>query len=223
MSDRIHAVLLLNRGYEKIDLARGHDRVAADAFVQAAGLARHVHSHEYERQQKSGRHARGKYSDLKVFANDSGAIVWGLDFAFDIVLAGKKAKHVATLGSKLLGVVYNNQVLEDAFSYYEDGILKRRVSQFDGDDRADVVLEGELLAEEIEALLRSEPDPDCDPEDLSEFVANGKTCIVEGYVPLHGCGLDVSKRMLDAGGGELLFLNPDKASIYTAKPWWKRW
>jgi hypothetical protein len=216
VSTQSYAVLLLQPGYDTIDYKARHDRRAADAFLKAINHNRHTYSRELDAHNRD----EGCDSDLVVFANETGVIALNADLAIDIAIGGSKAKRAASASGKLLAVAYNDQCLVDVFSYYERGELLRFVKEMDGDKRSDVSLVGNLLEEEIQAIREATPDLECDPDELSEFIVNGKAYLVEGFLPMRGAGLEVSKRMI---GIELDSLNLELGSVYAKKPWWQFW
>jgi hypothetical protein len=216
VSTQLYAVLVLNPGHDTIDYKGRHDRRAADAFLKAINHNRHIYSRELVAHSRDD----GRDSDLVVFANETGVIALNADLAMDISIGGSKAKRAASGAGKLLAVAYNDQCLVDVFSYYEHGELLRFVKEMDGDKRSDVSSAGSLLEEEIQAILEATPDIECDPDEMSQFVVNGKQYLVEGFLPMRGAGLEVSKRII---GLELDSLNLELGSVYAKKPWWQFW
>ena len=130
--------------------------------------------------------------------------------------------------NKLLATAYYTACTVDAFSYYENGALIRHVCHFDGIEKVDKI--GELLKEEKDYILEESKnfDPiehqECldndDYIDISEYIIDGKSYTIEGLLPLGGGGTDIESR----------FFSDDKCSydapnysIFSKKPWWKRW
>lgn len=216
MSMKIYAMVLVKPGHDRFNAALGHDRAAADAFLQAIGHRRHVYRGDFG----PDMYLEPDLDDLVIQANASGVVAFNIDLALDLSLGGRKAERAAALGPRLLATAYNDQCLTDYVSYYEDGALRRRIADSDGFDAVQVVLEGGLLPEEVEALRESSPHPDCEPDELTGFEVDGHTYYVEGRLPLYGAGLAVSRRFVDEG-----FENsyPRVGSLYAPKPWWKFW
>jgi len=211
MSLKYYAIIAVKEGYERFDCALGHERSYAETFLRSIGHTRH----SYLREEVPSRWAD---SDLVICANKSGVLAQGFSLALHMAVGGKKAERAAAANSKLLALAYNDQCLIDAFSYYEGRTLLRRVIEMDDYDRADVVMEGALLPEEIAAIVASSPDLEAEPDLLTEFVIDAKTYVVEGFTPMRGCSLEVAKRL-----GVDLDSMPEQASFYSAKPWWQRW
>lgn len=216
MSIQVYAVLLLHPGHSRFDPDLGHDRAIADAFLRRVGHGRHVHARDFG----PGERVVADDRQLLIQANASGVVVINLGLALDMATNGAKAVRAAAAGPRLLAVAYNDQCLTDFVTYYEDGALRRRISEVDGDRPQDIVLEGELLPEEIEALKSSSPHPDCDPDELTCFEVDGHTYYVEGRLPLYGTGLELARRFL---GERLDVFYPRIGSLYEPKPWWKFW
>jgi hypothetical protein len=214
MSTQIYAVLLVKPGHARFDPALGHSRADADDFLARIGHGRHVHGREFGPDE----YLAPRAEQLVIQANASGLVAFNLGLGLDMATNGARAKRAAAAGPRLLAVAYNDQVLTDFLTYYEDGVLRRHVMEVDGNE--DITLEGELLPEEIDALRASSPHPDCEPEDLTGFEVDGTTYYVEGRLPLYGAGLELARRFL---GQRLDEFFPRQGSLYEPKPWWKFW
>lgn len=216
MSTHIYAVVLVKPGHARFDPALGHSRAEAEAFLAHIGHRRHASGRDFGPDE----YLAPSLEHLVIQANASGVVAFNLDLGLDMATDGAKARRAAALGPRLLAVAYNDQVLTDFVTYYEDGVLRRRISESDGDRPQDIVLEGDLLPEEIASLKASSPDPDCDPEELSSFEVDGQTYRVEGRLPMYGAGLEVARRFL---GESLDNFYPRTGTLYAPKPWWKFW
>lgn len=216
MSTHVYAVVLVKPGHARFDASLGHDPAAAGAFLQQIVHRSHVPVRDFGPDE----YLAPPLEHLVIQANASGVVAFNLDLALDMATDGAKARRAAALGPRLLAVAYNDQALTDYVTYYEDGVLRRRISESDGDGPQDIVLEGELLPEEIESLEASSPHPDCDPDELTRFEVDGKTYEVEGRLPMYGAGLEVARRFL---GRRLDEFYPRTGTVYAPKPWWKFW
>ncbi len=211
MSLKYYMIIAVKNGHERIDLTQNHDRAYASEFLQTIGHTRHKYRGELVPH-------RWTDSDLLIFANNSGVVAQGFSLAIHMALGMKKSQRAAGAYGKLLALAHNDQSLIDAFSYYENGSLTRRVVEMDGNERSDVIMEGNLLPEEINAIVTSHADPETESDQQSEFVVDEKTYVVDGFTPMRGCSLELAKRF----GIDVDWL-PPSASFYNAKPWWMRW
>jgi hypothetical protein len=211
MSSKYYAIISIRKGHERLDVTQRHDPASAKDFLRMIGHSRHAYAGEIAP-------SRWTDSDLVIFANDSGVLAQGFGLALDMAVGSSKSDRAARENVRVLALAYNDQCLIDAFSYYEHGVLVRRVIEMDGDERSDVVMEGDLLPEEIDAIVRSAAEADLESDRRSEFMVDGKTYAIEGFVPLRGCSLEIAKRL-----GVDLDSMPAESSLYAAKPWWKRW
>lgn len=208
-----YGVFAVSKNYDRIDLNLPHDAETAKNFIRLLG-GRYSYSRETINEKGVDQ------SDLLVFANKTGAILFNQDLAIRLAYPGNAADSAAKHFEKFLAINFYDGCLVDVFSYYENGQLRRHVKEMDGDDQDDIRLEGEMLAEEIAYVKSMNSESYSDSDYFSQYEIDGKIYIVEGWVPMTGAGLEVAKRFVDVDPFNIGFAN---SSVFAAKPWWKRW